>query len=256
MTVIRYDQADLSSRDRAAFVDAVLTLKRVRRAGNSISIYDEFVRTHDRYFRGVDGAVATHAHGSWSFLPWHRQFLLDFEKALQTIDPDVSVPWWNWLRDGDAGADVFDDAFLGPADDRTPNDSVFFSTATWPMVVRGQLGSATLRRRLRPGLIPRSIQRPASFADFTDRLEDGPHNRVHDALAGHMGSGVSPNDPLFWLHHCFLDRVWSQWQERYGVRTYPERTQGRHTGRNGRIGPWPIRPNDVLDHRRWYRYAD
>lgn len=26
------------------------------------------------------------------FLPWHRQFLLEFESAMQTIDPSVTLP--------------------------------------------------------------------------------------------------------------------------------------------------------------------
>jgi tyrosinase len=25
---------------------------------------------------------------------------------------------------------------------------------------------------------------------------------------------TSPNDPLFWLHHCMVDRVWWIWQNR------------------------------------------
>ncbi|GGK20922.1 tyrosinase [Pilimelia terevasa] len=252
MTVVRQDQATLDPARRRAFLAALLALKRQRPAGAELSVYDGFVRTHDRYFRGVAGAVATHAHGAWSFLPWHRRFLLDFEDALRAVDPQVSVPWWDWRR-GDAG--LFADDFLGPADDRDPHDSPLFAAATWPIAVPGQLGSATLRRRLRPAALPRRVADDlAEFAEFTEALEEGPHNAVHVALGGHMASGASPNDPVFWLHHCFLDRLWSRWQDRYGADAYPARGSGRNRGRYDAIGPWPITPDEVLDHRARYTY--
>ena len=25
---------------------------------------------------------------------------------------------------------------------------------------------------------------------------------------------TSPNDPLFWLHHCYIDKLWAEWQEK------------------------------------------
>ena len=38
------------------------------------------------------------------------------------------------------------------------------------------------------------------------------HNRVHVWVGGQMGTGVSPNDPVFWLHHAFIDKLWADWQ--------------------------------------------
>ncbi|KAH8745126.1 hypothetical protein F5883DRAFT_439238, partial [Diaporthe sp. PMI_573] len=35
------------------------------------------------------------AHQVTAFLPWHRWFLRDYEKALQTIDPEILLPYWN-----------------------------------------------------------------------------------------------------------------------------------------------------------------
>lgn len=39
----------------------------------------------------------------------------------------------------------------------------------------------------------------------------GLHNRVHVWVGGSMGPGTSPNDPVFFLHHCNVDRIWSKW---------------------------------------------
>lgn len=38
------------------------------------------------------------------------------------------------------------------------------------------------------------------------------HNRVHIWVGGDMGPGTSPNDPVFFLHHCNVDRLWALWQ--------------------------------------------
>ena len=46
--------------------------------------------------------------------------------------------------------------------------------------------------------------------------EGGPHNGVHGVIGsfgGPMGDYMSPLDPIFWLHHCNVDRIWAAWQE-------------------------------------------
>jgi len=40
----------------------------------------------------------------------------------------------------------------------------------------------------------------------------GMHNLVHMWVGGSMVPMTSPNDPVFWLHHCFMDRLWTDWQ--------------------------------------------
>ena len=59
---------------------------------------------------------------------------------------------------------------------------------------------------------------------FRNELEGWPlvgggaflHNRVHVWVGGDMGPGTSPNDPVFYLNHCNVDRVWEAWMQRYG----------------------------------------
>ena len=45
------------------------------------------------------------------------------------------------------------------------------------------------------------------------------HNRVHVWVGGDMLPGTSPNDPVFFLNHCNVDRVWESWMVTHG-RTY------------------------------------
>lgn len=63
-------------------------------------------------------------------------------------------------------------------------------------------------------------------------LESQPHNNVHGALggeAGFMGSMLSPIDPIFWLHHANVDRLWDVWTRRQraaGLPHLPAGTEG------------------------------
>lgn len=34
---------------------------------------------------------------------------------------------------------------------------------------------------------------------------------------------TSPNDPVFWLHHAFLDKIWADWMARHGRVYLPEK---------------------------------
>jgi tyrosinase len=49
-------------------------------------------------------------------------------------------------------------------------------------------------------------------------LENTPHNNVHVKLGGTNGFMTSPItaalDPMFWLHHCNIDRLWEVWVQR------------------------------------------
>ncbi|MFG3509410.1 tyrosinase family protein [Streptomyces sp. NPDC047821] len=46
-------------------------------------------------------------------------------------------------------------------------------------------------------------------------LENVPHNQVHGGVGGWMGSvRGAARDPIFWLHHSNIDRLWSSWLSR------------------------------------------
>lgn len=98
------------------------------------------------------------------------------------------------------------------------------------------------------------------------------HNVVHiwtggivttggSVIAGTMAQATSPNDPVFWLHHANIDRLWSAWMARHG-RVYLPASGAPH-GRNlyDVMPPFQIRtdgrntPASVLDEAVLnYRY--
>lgn len=62
----------------------------------------------------------------------------------------------------------------------------------------------------------------------------------------------SPNDPVFWLHHCNIDRLWVKWQQQHPNEVYLPQSggpQGQNV--NDLMPPWSnVRVSAVLDHRR------
>ena len=156
--------------------------------------YGQLVAIHGDMSHDMHGMDAT---GAQRFLPWHRDFLLQFEKALQKIDAAAFVPYWDW----------------------TVNRTVPPWIKTFkPTVIIPGTGTVAVQRK---ASIPATknvtaIMAKTTFTDFTNHLEIGPHNQVHNEIGGPGGTManvmISPADPIFWLHHGNIDRLWSQWQ--------------------------------------------
>jgi tyrosinase len=56
------------------------------------------------------------------------------------------------------------------------------------------------------------INFPTNSANaFEPSFESAPHNLVHNIIGGVMSDMLSPTDPIFWLHHANVDRLWVAW---------------------------------------------
>lgn len=118
------------------------------------------------------------------------------------------------------------------------------------------LGARSFRNRIE-GWID-----PTEPPPVPQRLSPWKHNRVHVWVGGDMAPGSSPNDPVFWLNHCNVDRLWEAWMQRHG-RTYaPAAGQGPvgHRLDDPMLSiVWPsLRVEQVLDPtpsgQDWYSY--
>ena len=224
---VRRNATTLTPPQRSAFVAAVIELK--RRGG-----YDALVQIHfDRMT--ADGGSQRVGHRSPSFLPWHRRYLLDFERRLQAIDPTVTVPYWNWTIDRTPTAPLWNADFLGgdgrAGDRRVLTGPFAYSTGNWPLIVRVDSRPYLVRAMgLETPTLPTAAQlatvltrtpydtapwTESSTAGFRTALEGfgtpNLHNLVHLWVGGHMLQTVSPNDPVFFLHHAFVDKCWADW---------------------------------------------
>src|SRR5262249_57533508 len=56
-------------------------------------------------------------------------------------------------------------------------------------------------------------------------------------LFGTMAANTSLNDPVFWMHHANIDRLWSEWMRRHGEVYEP--VSGGPLGHNLDDAMWP-----------------
>ena len=176
------------------------------------------------------------AHGAPGFLPWHRAYLLDLERELQAIDPSVALHYWRFDR---PSPNIFTRDFLGVSD---AIGTVMFS-ATNPLQFWVTDGVPGINRRpffptnqAPPGLRTeaQTIALGNAYPAFRT-MEGNPHGSAHVSFGGSISSiGTAARDPLFFLLHCNVDRLWAKWQ-RQNNRFNPA-TAASYDGSSNRIG--------------------
>lgn len=195
----------------------------------------------DRGFQrwaGVHGlplpSYCDQAHGQPAFLPWHRAYLYRFEQALRDTGHDVMLPWWDWTRTREVPAAYAEQQ--RPNGQPNPLYSVRINDQALQQGARARDDPRTVFLSGRPdtfrqpGLpgtrLPtgRQIRRLLSYPDFprfTGNLEDY-HGNVHIWVGGHMTDiPFAAYDPIFWAHHCMIDRLWRIWQLRHPQGSFP-----------------------------------
>jgi tyrosinase len=208
---VRKNAAQLSPQEEQRYTQVVTQLINNGAYGQLVAIHADM--RHDQH--GSMGPV-----GAERFLPWHRDFLLKLEQQMQALDPQAFIPYWKWT-----------DTRAVPAWLASFLPAVPIAGRTHPIQVRRSLGRHG--RLPSAGEINLLVSNPTiSYTEFTWELE-GYHNDVHNWVGGTMGNiMISPADPLFWLHHAQIDRLWSIWEAAPG---------------NGSKHPTLAPPADILD---------
>jgi len=178
----RKDQASLTEVERSRYICAFNMI-------NNDGTLGELVDIH---------AGMWMQHTNPLLLPWHRIFLMLFEEALHHYHPDVCVPYWDWTR-------AEEQSFPSWLTDVHPDVHTPTTTIT---VLRSPQSSANLASIT--SMTPTAMAK-TNYTDFSS-LINGIHGSVHVWVGGTMSNAaVSPADPVFWLHHANLDRLWWVW---------------------------------------------
>jgi tyrosinase len=176
-------------------------------------------------------------HGTSFFLPWHRMYLHHYERIVMGHvarlggPSDWALPYWNYSASDAARRlpEPFRSATLPDGStnhlsitERDPraNSGGDFSTATDTSLACLRESSFEAATRSFGG--PRT-----RFSHFGNGgvLEGTPHGMMHVRVAGPTGFmrdfTKAPLDPIFWTHHCNIDRLWEVWLQRNAAHTNP-----------------------------------
>lgn len=192
---IRKNQKNMTKAEWKALISAIGGMHGTAAAAPA---YRRFVSLH------VDAMTMTHMDwsvhtmkmgGTWmrgeNFLTWHRRFLKLFELRIQAVNPLVTIPYWDSITDRSIPTALDDPNLL----------------ASW-----------SVSRDWKPSQLAATSDLAAvktysgTFTGFQTLIEGVVHGGTHNAIGGDMKGAASPTDPLFWLHHAFIDKTWADWQ--------------------------------------------
>ncbi|XP_078139129.1 uncharacterized protein LOC144538545 [Centroberyx gerrardi] len=192
---------------RGGKVDCVCTHLTQRK-----EIRDLTVKERKLYHRAAGG----HAF----FLPWHRYFLRLVERELQSLSScQLAVPYFEWTVDsGSMRSSAAWQAGLFGGDGESGSGCVphhpfqgWTSRSYWSPCLRRSFNSSvwlpdavTLQRIVNQGDFQMLSQSLQAFSGLF-RLWVG----------GHMASPLAAYDPLYLSHMAFMDKLWTQWQEKH-----------------------------------------
>jgi Common central domain of tyrosinase/Polyphenol oxidase middle domain len=146
-------------------------------------------------------------HGTDYFWSWHRMYLYWFERIIRKMccEPCWALPYWNWAPGSE---------FQLPAPFRDPSSELY--TPNRNAAMNNGTGSLT----------PATVDITFSFSQLNfltaNSIIQGPHGSVHDETGGWMADiRTAAQDPIFYLHHSNVDRLWNLWLAQGGGRTDP-----------------------------------
>ncbi|CAN5147115.1 hypothetical protein BH23BAC3_BH23BAC3_11420 [soil metagenome] len=213
---IRKDYNEMTSDEKDAYVDALYQL--------NPGLIPNLANYHSTNFN----TIHFNTPSSDVFLAWHRMANLEMEEAIQNIYPFLSIPYWNWITDNSSNDPLWDEDFLGQFDDE------------WNL---GRWFTGTLPNQSNVN----AVQSISSWDQYTDNLESNiVHTGAHNWTGQIMASGQSPLDPVFYLHHGMIDKLWQEWEEVNSASSYQPTALPRYP---------TVDPDDIVDSRDlkvWY----
>lgn len=229
----RREWRTLNSTEQQDYISSVLCLRdHPSQLGANTSLYDDFPWIHAH--------VGYYTHNSAPFMPWHRYFLHIYEKALRDkCGYKGGLVYWDWTLDSEAlekspvfsaesgfGGDGEKDGEItvgktgrclkdGPFTDIVAD---YYDVKYHPHCLsrgfrndEGELGHID-----GTDISPSSIEEVLNMDDYEDfvaLMESRVHDTIPFGIGGDFETFTAPYDPLFYLHHVQLDRLWWLWQQ-------------------------------------------
>ncbi|MGW2701566.1 tyrosinase family protein [Streptomyces sp. NPDC001340] len=206
---VRKDHRQLSTAERDRYNEVLRQLA-------TTPAYKQLVADHQDMSHRHHTMQGMGPEATQRFLPWHRAYCLKFEELLRTVDPALTIPYWDYANDHARPDWVWKPSGVTrptPATSGLPTQATIDGLLTRPTFTAFTFG------RVMAGVQPNG-------------LEVAAHNNVHNWCRGTLSQPMTAsNDPIFFLLHANVDRIWDQWQLTH--------TGGPNvTGADAGLDPW------------------
>lgn len=164
------------------------------------------------------------------FLPWHRCYVFYFEQVIAELsgNPQFTLPYWNYSTDDQTVRGVIppeftmqNDPVFGSLFINLRNPGVNQGTPIQNTAVGQQIAQQTGTDPLSLDALTDTTYGPNGVdLGFNQDLDNFLHGNVHVMVGGPQNMGAIPfaaRDPIFWMHHCNIDRLWASWNAAGGA---------------------------------------
>jgi len=156
------------------------------------------------------------------FLPWHRMYVLFLENIIREVSqrPDFTLPYWNYTSSDPALRGVV------PREFRLPTDPVYGILYRPDRIQLANRGQPIHKNQPGDAMDITGAMAKASYSTaggvqgFCRAIDSGIHGKIHVLVGNRYNMGNVPyaaRDPLFWVHHSNIDRLWASWNRNGGV---------------------------------------
>ncbi|BFZ05930.1 hypothetical protein BsWGS_08969 [Bradybaena similaris] len=163
-------------------------------------------------------------HGMPNFPHWHRLLVVQVEDALRRRGAHIGVPYWDWTKPNTYIPELAsDETYINPHDNAKHVNPFHHAkigflggdakTSRSPLPELSDIPAPGHHTELFDAFILALEQ--DNFCDFEVQFEIA-HNLIHAFVGGDSEYGLSSLsysafDPIFYLHHSNIDRIWAIW---------------------------------------------
>ncbi|KAL3899723.1 MAG: hypothetical protein SGCHY_001842 [Lobulomycetales sp.] len=244
---VRKEWRELDATEKSDFFSAVNALK-------TSNGYEKYTTMHRNFFGS--------AHNNAAFLPWHRKMLVDFEADLTRVaGKQIHLPYWDWTVNSQnpeqselLQAIAFGSGGTGPNLCITDGAFANWRNEDGSCLKRGYGGDGLIAAFYSESVVNAAVRTSNNFDTIWGSLEGPLHGSVHVYIGGDLATAASPRDPLFFLHHAFIDKLFWEWQE---LETGRKNEYARRASINDVMEPFGIKVGDALSaDSLCYRYSN
>ncbi|KAI1861852.1 hypothetical protein JX265_009355 [Neoarthrinium moseri] len=236
----------LTTEEKAAYIQADLCLIK---APSTSGIPGAKTRWDDLQWPHITQTVTVHNVGA--FLPFHRIYMTAHETLIRNeCGYTGRMPYWDELAEVSnmAGSELFEDQYFGGngvGSSRCIADGQF-ANLTLRFLANNRVSDHCVTRRFSQQAFQAAAQANINRCNAIKTYANAwtcwsltPHSAGHAGVGGVMNDPTfSPGDPIFYLHHSYLDKLWWEWQKL----DYPARLHDM-AGPNIPTGTRPGSPN-------------